>query len=315
MSSRNKVSKEVRALVLSLFRKGEKQSDIAAKLELNYNTVRSIVFSEKKFGGEARPRGHRKPKLNSEHIDIDIIKSKLDDNCLLTREDLADMIEENFNISRSFPIPGRRNDPSVIHQRPDYGFKFLDMDRDRNKIFFIDETGIQVHARLNYGWSKKGGRANVPVQAIRGRHYSICAAMNCQGLFFYQLREKGYGTDSFVEYLKEFIEKLASSSIENAYIVMDNVPFRHTSSVSDLFSSTSHELVFLPPYSLFLNPIKNLFNKLKHYVKKLRPSTHDEVFSGVELASRVITAQNCANYYSNMMKYISLCLQESVIEN
>jgi len=96
---------------------------------------------------------------------------------------------------------------------------------------------------------------------------------------------------------------------------MDNVPFHHSQSVSDLFASTSYEPVFLSPYSPFLNPIENLFNQLKHYVKKFPPSNQDEVFNGVHLASQVISPEDSANYYSNMMRYIPLCIQENVIEN
>jgi len=81
--------------------------------------------------------------------------------------------------------------------------------------------------------------------------------------------------------------KLESKSVSNAYIVMDNVPFHHAELVSNLFASTSHQLVFLPPYSPFLNPIENFFNQLKHYVKKFQPKNYEELFNGVELASRV----------------------------
>ncbi|XP_074600137.1 uncharacterized protein LOC141857566 [Brevipalpus obovatus] len=332
MSRRNSVSKELKELVIREFQRGEKQSDIADHLDVNYNTVRSIIFNYNKCGSVERPRGHRKRKLESEQIDY--IKSKLEENVHLTREELADYIWEsfgiavcpstignylhntlNFSFKRTSPIPERRNDPDVIEQRREYAYKFLNMDRNRSKVFYIDETGIQVHARLNYGWSKKGGRANVPVKAIRGKNYSICAAMNCEGLFFYQVRERAYGTDAFIEYLREFMDKLDTSSITGATVVMDNVPFHHAERVTGLFAATSHELIFLPPYSPFLNPIENLFNQLKHYVKKLKPSSPDEVFNGVEYASQVISPQDCLNYYTNMMKYIPMCLDRREILN
>lgn len=221
----------------------------------------------------------------------------------------------NYSFKRVSPVPERRNSEDVIRKRKEYAFKFLEMDQHREKVFFLDETGIQVHARLNYGWSKKGGRANVPVRAIRGKNYSICAAMSCEGLFFYEVKESGYGTDSFIEYLKQFLAYLDLEKIEGAYIVMDNVPFHHAELVESLIAGTSHEIVFLPAYSPFLNPIENLFNQLKHYVKRFKPSDHDEVFRGVELASQMVSSQECLNYYTHMMKYIPRCIQEEVIEN
>jgi len=58
------------------------------------------------------------------------------------------------------------------------------------------------------GPREKRERANLRVRAVRGRNFSICAAMLCERLFFYQVRERAYGTESFIEYLKDFLQKL-----------------------------------------------------------------------------------------------------------
>ena len=73
--------------------------------------------------------------------------------------------------------------------------------------------------------------------------------------------------------------------------------------------------MFLPLYSPFLNPIENLFNQLKFYVKRKRPKNANEVFLAVEQASECISKEDCQNYWSNMSKYVSLSLQEVEIEN
>ena len=47
----------------------------------------------------------------------------------------------------------------------------------REKIYFLDETGIQIFSRRNYGRSQSGTRANRTVSTIRSKNYSISAAM------------------------------------------------------------------------------------------------------------------------------------------
>ncbi|XP_074603938.1 uncharacterized protein LOC141857343 [Brevipalpus obovatus] len=183
------------------------------------------------------------------------------------------------------------------------------MDRtDRENIFYIDETGIAIHCRTNYGRSKRGERANLPVSALKGQTFSICAAMNSKCLYLYEAKETPYEHLSFKDFLKTLFEYFERDGIEKAYIVMDNVRFYHHAEIESLLAGTSHEIVYLPAYSPFLNPIENLFNQLKYYVKITRPKTADEVFNAVRLSSEVVSEQNCQNYYSNMMKYIPKCM-------
>ena len=96
---------------------------------------------------------------------------------------------------------------------------------------------------------------------------------------------------------------------------MDNLRFHHAEDVIQIVTDAGHNLVFLPAYSPFLSPIENLFNQLKDYVKRFKPSTADDVFNGVKLASKVISETDCKNHYENMEKYIPNYLDQQVIEN
>lgn len=59
----------------------------------------------------------------------------------------------------------------------------------------------------------------------------------------------------FEKYFKEmFVKKFK----ENKVIIMDNARFHHKSKLYDLFKNANKNLIliFLPPYSLELNPIE-----------------------------------------------------------
>jgi transposase len=60
---------------------------------------------------------------------------------------------------------------------------------------------------------------------------------------------------------------------------MDNVRFHKAPAIITLFKDSVHELVFLLPYSSFLNPIENVFSKWKNYVKLAAANTKDELYT------------------------------------
>ena len=126
----------------------------------------------------------------------------------------------DFSFKRISPVPERWNDPDIISLRRDYAFKFkfLDMDRNCSKLFFIGETGIQIHARLNYRWSKRCENQFTRKSRKRSRLFNLCCDILWTVIFLSSPRERkrAYGIESFVEYLKIFLQKLEPSSIIRA---------------------------------------------------------------------------------------------------
>ena len=325
-----RISDSERNLIIKLYEEGKRIKFISDMLDLKSATVNSVVQTYKKFGSIKRKRGHRKSKLNE--LQKNEMKSWLDENCQLTLEDLANRVEEKFQIKVSTTtvfsyldklhfsvkkisrVPLRRNCASTIETRFNYAKKFMER-IDQSSTIFIDETGIALHCRSSYGRSEIGKRANVTVRAIRGKNYSVCCAMSRTGVEFYQAQEKSYNAIDFIDFIKQFLEYLPNGSVKKHYLIMDNVPFHHNNQIEEMILEKNHELIFLPPYSPFLNPIENLFNQFKFYVKRLSPSTADEVFNAIENASQVISAEDCENYWRNMLKYVSISLQKVSIEN
>uniref|UniRef100_A0A158P4D1 Tc1-like transposase DDE domain-containing protein n=1 Tax=Tetranychus urticae TaxID=32264 RepID=A0A158P4D1_TETUR len=285
-----KISDHIKELVVKADGDGLTCSSIAQLYNINVNTVRTIIHRFKLNQVISKPRGKKPKKLNEEMVAK--IREWFDEDCQLTLDDVKDKLNGDFNIDVC--INTIRN-------------------RIRNELFFSFKRISLVPARRNDPSTIQ--RRKQYVKAVRGKSYSICAVMDNQSLYLYEAKEKGYNTVDFVDFLKKFLDHLKNDNIENSVIIMDNVPFHHATPVNELFATESHQLLFLPPYSPFLNPIENLFNQLKHWVKKFRPSSADDVFRGVELASDIITANDCQKYFDHMMKYIPKCVQEENIEN
>jgi transposase len=98
--------------------------------------------------------------------------------------------------------------------------------------------------------------------------------------------------EDFAEFLNKLFEHLSLNGISGAYIIMDNVRFHKTELVVNLIRSYGHKAVFLLPYSLFLNPIENLFNQWKNLIKRSEPQNEDQLYEAVHNASEKITPEN-----------------------
>ena len=59
-------------------------------------------------------------------------------------------------------------------------------------------------------------------------------------------------------------------------------------------------LVFLPPYSPDLNPIEQVFAKLKTALRKAQARTIDAVVQEIACTPSFFSAAECANYFRNV---------------
>ncbi|KRH92084.1 putative Mariner transposable element, partial [Pseudoloma neurophilia] len=92
--------------------------------------------------------------------------------------------------------------------------------------------------------------------------------------------------------------------LRNQIIVIDNVRFHHSSNIRELILRAGHRLLYLPPYSPFLNLIENLFSKRKEIIQQMAPNNEQDLFSAINTATTQISNQNCRGFYNNMLRYI-----------
>ncbi|MCL2022527.1 MAG: transposase, partial [Betaproteobacteria bacterium] len=55
-------------------------------------------------------------------------------------------------------------------------------------------------------------------------------------------------------------------------------------------------LIFLPPYSPDLNPIEQLFSKLKHWMREAQKRDHESIWRRVGEILDIVSHDECANY-------------------
>ena len=82
-------------------------------------------------------------------------------------------------------------------------------------------------------------------------------------------------------------------------VVMDNLGSHKGKAVRRLIRAAGAKLFFLPRYSPDLNPIEQVFAKLKTLLRKTDPRTIEATWRGIGDLLGHFTPAECANYLVN----------------
>ncbi len=80
---------------------------------------------------------------------------------------------------------------------------------------------------------------------------------------------------------------------------MDNLGSHKGKAVRRTLRAAGAKLLFLPKYSPDLNPIEQLFAKLKHLLRKCAERSVEAVCAAIGQVLGAFSPQECANYFKN----------------
>lgn len=102
--------------------------------------------------------------------------------------------------------------------------------------------------------------------------------------------------ERFLLYVEEV---LAPTLSPGDIVIVDNLGSHKSKAVRMAIRATGAHLFFLPKYSPDLNPIEQVFAKLKHFLRKTAARTIETVCAAIGHLLGTFTAQECANYFRN----------------
>ena len=82
-------------------------------------------------------------------------------------------------------------------------------------------------------------------------------------------------------------------------VVMDNLGSHKSKAVRRAIRAAGAHLLFLPEYSPDLNPIEQLFSKLKHWLRRAAARTADAVCNVLGPILEIVTPDECSNYFAH----------------
>ena len=164
---------------------------------------------------------------------------------------------------------------------------------------FVDETGSDRRDCLRkYGYSLRG-KPPVDLQLYRrGIHITAIAAMSCSGVIATSIVEDGVDGDEFQKFLEEKLSAVLlpfNGSNTNSIVIMDNASIHHVNGVVALLETLGILVFSLLPYSPELNPIEELFSKVKSY-SKATEHLDETLETSLLMAFSSITVNDCISW-------------------
>jgi transposase len=93
-----------------------------------------------------------------------------------------------------------------------------------------------------------------------------------------------------------YVEQALAPALASDVVVLDNLPAHEVAGVKEASAGRGASLIHLSLYSPDLNPIEQLFAKLKALLRKAAVRTHDGLWNTIGGALDAFTPDDCHNY-------------------
>jgi transposase len=146
------------------------------------------------------------------------------------------------------------------------------------------------------GWGARNRRLVARVPHGHWKTMTFIAALRCDRIDAPWVLDGPINGEAFRTYIAaELIKTLKPGDI----VVLDNLGSHKGKAVRTMLRRAGARLLFLPPYSPDLNPIEQLFSKLKHAMRKAMGRTPEAVHDAIAAILETIAPSECRNYLEN----------------
>jgi len=167
---------------------------------------------------------------------------------------------------------------------------------DPDRLVFIDETWAKTNMAPLRGWAPKGERLAGKVPHGHWKTSTFLAALRSDRVEAPWLFDGPINGESLLLYVEQL---LVPTLKPGDIVIMDNLGSHKGQAVRQAIPAAGAKLLFLPKYSPDLNPIEQLFAKLKHHLRDAAERTYDAVCDAIGKILPTVSAIECRNYLAN----------------
>jgi putative transposase len=191
-------------------------------------------------------------------------------------------------------LASEQDRPDVARRRTQWTLRQGRIDPVR--LVFIDETWTKTNMSPLRGWAPRGARLKAKAPHGHWNTTTFLAALRHDRIDAPWLFEGPINGESFLLYVeKVLLPTLGPGDI----VVMDNLGSHKSKAVRRAIRRVGAKLIFLPKYSPDLNPIEQVFAKLKHFLRKAAARTPEALCDAVAQILDTFSPEECANYLAN----------------
>ena len=99
---------------------------------------------------------------------------------------------------------------------------------------------------------------------------------------------------------RAYVEQMLAPALSRGdVVVLDNLTAHKVAGVAEAIRAVGASLLYLPPYSPDLNPIEQLFSKLKALLRKAGARTKEALWATIGELLDAFSSGECRNYLRN----------------
>jgi len=167
---------------------------------------------------------------------------------------------------------------------------------DPKKLVFIDETWASTNMTPRYGRCARGKRLLAYTPFGHWKTTTFVAALRHDRITAPCVFDGPINGETFLAYVEQ---ALAPTLLPGDIVIMDNLGSHKVAGVREAIEAAGATQRFLPAYSPDLDPIEQVFAKLKNTLRKMAHRTVDALWEGIGSALDDFPPNECLNYFRN----------------
>lgn len=165
-------------------------------------------------------------------------------------------------------------------------------DLDGRRLIFIDETWAKTNMTRLRGRAPIGQRVIDRTPHGHWKTTTLIAAIDHTGTRCATVVDGAVNADLF----EAFVAQVLVPTLKyGEIVVMDNLSSHKRDRTRELIESTGAALWYLPPYSPDLNPIENVFSKVKQALRSLACRTREALWTAMQSVLDRVTRADATN--------------------
>jgi len=167
---------------------------------------------------------------------------------------------------------------------------------DIQRLVFIDETWAKTNMAPLRGWAARGQRLIGKAPFGHWNTMTFIAALRHDAITAPWVIDGPINGAIFKTYVEEVLVPTLRS---NDVVILDNLGSHKAPAIRNAIRAAGARLLFLPAYSPDLNPIEQVFSKLKHLLRKAAERSKEAVWRRIGTLLEQFSPQECENYLRN----------------
>jgi transposase len=167
---------------------------------------------------------------------------------------------------------------------------------DPRRLVFIDETSASTNMTRRYGRGARGARLVCKIPYGPWKTSTFIAALRHNRVTAPLLLDGAMNGPSFLAYVEQI---LAPTLRHDDIVIMDNVSIHKVAGIRQAIEARGATLFYLPPYSPDLNPIEQLFAKLKAILRKAAARSIKSLWAVIGACLKDFSPRECTAYLVN----------------